>query len=213
MPKVSEAYLAARRDAILEAAVTCFDRRGLHATTTDDIAVEAGISAGALYRYFEGKDAIVEAIAAERHAGERALLARAGSAADPRTAVLEFVDRYFAWISEPDERRRRRVNVHVWAEALANPRIAAVVAEGLTPAASAVELVTRAVADGSLPAHVDPRGFVGVVLALLQGFILQAAWDPDLDVDRFRRTCTDVLDCYLAPRSAPPATAVARAQR
>ena len=74
MPKVSDAYRDARRRAILDAAITCFERRGLHGTTTDDIAAEAGLSNGALYRYFDGKAAIIEAIAAERHAQERALL-------------------------------------------------------------------------------------------------------------------------------------------
>ena len=68
MPKVSDEYRDARRRSILDAAITCFERRGLHGTTTDDIAAEAGLSNGALYRYFDGKAAIVEAIAAQRHA-------------------------------------------------------------------------------------------------------------------------------------------------
>ncbi len=50
---------------------------GLHGTTTDDIAAEAELSNGALYRYFDGKAAIIEAIAAERHDQERALLGAA----------------------------------------------------------------------------------------------------------------------------------------
>ena len=72
----------ARRRAILDAAVTCFERRGLHGTSTDDIAAEAGLSNGALYRYFDGKAAIIEAIAAERHDQERALLDAALGDAD-----------------------------------------------------------------------------------------------------------------------------------
>ncbi len=133
MPKVSDAYRDARRRAILDAAITCFERRGLHGSTTDDVAAEAGLSNGALYRYFDGKAAIIEAIAADRHAQERALLATALGDEDPRRAVHDFVVTYFAWLADPDELRRRRVNVHVWAEALADERLAAVVAAGLAP--------------------------------------------------------------------------------
>jgi AcrR family transcriptional regulator len=202
MPKVSDTYRADRRHAILEAAVACFDRRGLHATTTDDIAAEAGLSAGALYRYFDGKEAIVEAIAAERHARELELLLAASAVEDPRAGIAGFVDDYFAWISTPDERRRRRVNVHVWAEALANPRVAAIVREGIAPTADAARLVEGAVASGALPAHVEPQGFVHVVLALLQGFMLQAAWDPELDVEAFRATVLAMIEAHLAPVDA-----------
>ncbi|HEY9407971.1 MAG TPA: helix-turn-helix domain-containing protein, partial [Jiangellaceae bacterium] len=52
MPRVSEAHLAARRDQILQAAWTCFARDGFHATSMQDVFAEAGLSAGAVYRYF-----------------------------------------------------------------------------------------------------------------------------------------------------------------
>ena len=214
MPKVSDAYRDARRRSILDAALTCFERRGLHGTTTDDIAAEAGLSNGALYRYFDGKAAIVEAIAAERHAQERALLDAALQDDDPRGAVHDFVASYFAWLADPDELRRRRINVHVWAEALADERLAAIVAEGVAPAREAERAIETAVASGVLPPSVDAVALVQVILAMLQGFVLQAAWDPAIDVGRYAATCAAVLDAYLSPRApvlSPPATP--RAQR
>jgi len=51
-----------RRAQILSAARTCFANAGLKATTVDDIAGEAGVSVGLLYRIFGSKTAIVEAI-------------------------------------------------------------------------------------------------------------------------------------------------------
>jgi AcrR family transcriptional regulator len=214
MPKVSDAYRDARRRSILDAALTCFERRGLHGTTTDDIAAEAGVSNGALYRYFDGKAAIIEAIAAERHAQERALLDAALRDDDPRRAVHEFVTSYFAWLADPQELRRRRINVHVWAEALADERLAAIVTEGVAPARDAERALDLAVTSGVLPAHVDPVALVQVILAMLQGFVLQAAWDPAVDVGRYAATCATVLDAYLSPASpvvSPAATP--RAQR
>jgi AcrR family transcriptional regulator len=203
MPKVSDEYRDARRRAILDAALTCFERAGLHGTTTDDIAAEAGLSNGALYRYFDGKAAIVEAIAGERHAQERTLLEAALADPDPRRSVHEFVTQYFAWLADPDELRRRRINVHVWAAALADERLAAIVAEGLAPARDAARTIAAAVDAGELPARVDADALVQVILALVQGFVLQAAWDPAIDVGRYAATCAALLDTYLSEPSAP----------
>ena len=56
MPKVSDAHVEARRQQILEAASACFARQGFHQTSVQDICKEAGLSAGAVYRYFPGKE-------------------------------------------------------------------------------------------------------------------------------------------------------------
>jgi AcrR family transcriptional regulator len=44
---------------ILVAAAHVFDERGYGATTTNDIADEAGVAIGSLYQYFPNKDAIL----------------------------------------------------------------------------------------------------------------------------------------------------------
>lgn len=54
-----------RKAQILSAARTCFAGSGFKATTVDDIAGEAGVSVGLLYRIFGSKTAIVEAIILE----------------------------------------------------------------------------------------------------------------------------------------------------
>ncbi len=156
MPKVTDEHRDRRRRQILDAAVACFDRRGLHATTTDEIVAEAGLSAGAIYRYFDSKDAIIEAVAAERHAHERSLLADALAGDDPRASLRSFLERYFVWLGDPDEQRRRRVNVYVWAEALHNPRLAGVVTSGLAPLDQSVKAVRAAVRSGAFPQALTP---------------------------------------------------------
>lgn len=55
-----------RREQILTAARLCFANSGFKATSVDDIAVEAGVSVGLLYRIFGSKTAIVEAIILEQ---------------------------------------------------------------------------------------------------------------------------------------------------
>ncbi len=57
---------AERRDLqaqrILEAAKTCFVRSGFQGTSMHQICAEAGMSPGALYRYFPSKESLIEAI-------------------------------------------------------------------------------------------------------------------------------------------------------
>ena len=45
-----------RRKQIMDAALTCFARKGYHKTTMDDIVAESGLSKGTLYWYFKSKD-------------------------------------------------------------------------------------------------------------------------------------------------------------
>ena len=47
---------------ILDAATHVFHERGYSAATTNDIAVEAGVSVGSLYQYFPNKDALLVAL-------------------------------------------------------------------------------------------------------------------------------------------------------
>jgi len=49
------------RERILEAAKEAFTRRGANASL-DDIAKEAGVGAGTLYRHFPNRDALIEAV-------------------------------------------------------------------------------------------------------------------------------------------------------
>ncbi|WP_424244228.1 AcrR family transcriptional regulator [Elusimicrobium posterum] len=53
---------AKRRKEIVEAAKRCVAQRGFHSTSVAMIAKEAGINVGQLYRYFETKEDIIEAI-------------------------------------------------------------------------------------------------------------------------------------------------------
>lgn len=57
-PDVSEE----RKNQILEAATRVFTQRGFDEARMDDIVEEAGLSKGALYWYFESKEALITAI-------------------------------------------------------------------------------------------------------------------------------------------------------
>ena len=77
---------------IEDAALALFARKGVHETSIRDIAAAAGVSEGALYRHYAGKDEMVAALFAERYAALartlEALAAGPGFAARLR-AVIE----------------------------------------------------------------------------------------------------------------------------
>ena len=59
MARVTQAHLDARKEDILAAARSLFLNRGFATVTMQDIADEAGISAGAIYRYYPSKDELI----------------------------------------------------------------------------------------------------------------------------------------------------------
>lgn len=62
--KVQQKQLA-RRAEIVVAAQKCFAAKGLHGASVADIAREAGLSVGQLYRIFASKEEIIEAIVSD----------------------------------------------------------------------------------------------------------------------------------------------------
>src|SRR3954453_11825091 len=62
MPKVSEQHREARRDQIIDAAISCIAKKGFHRTSMADIIAESGLSAGAIYLQFSGKEDIALAV-------------------------------------------------------------------------------------------------------------------------------------------------------
>lgn len=77
---------ATTRESILMAALCLFSRNGYEGTSMRDIAGEVGISQGAIYKHFAGKDALLEAICTRMEEDDATHAEAAGvPAEDPRT--------------------------------------------------------------------------------------------------------------------------------
>jgi len=214
MPKVSAAHRQARRQQILDAAVACVARQGFHRTTMQDIVREAGLSPGAIYGYFASKEAIIDAIGADRHALETALIAAASTAGDVPQVLRRLAREFFAMLRDPVERRRRRVAVQIWAEALRNPRLLRQVRGGVDrPRALLADLIRAGQARGDVSAAVAPDAAARVMIALFQGFILQQAWDPRVAVPPYLSALEAVIDGLTGAAGRQPARPRKRAQR
>jgi AcrR family transcriptional regulator len=172
MPRVSETHLAARREQILNAARTCFLRNGFHMTSMQDVIAEAGLSVGAVYRYFPSKAEIVEAIA-EQYAAQIGTAFTALSEQDePIAEVMDAAIGIVDGAAGPDG--PLRLAVQVWAEALRDERIAATANKVYTRFRHTfVKVAQRAVESGELPADTDPHATGAALFSLAIGYGLQ----------------------------------------
>jgi TetR/AcrR family transcriptional regulator, transcriptional repressor of aconitase len=204
MPKVSDEHLAARRRQILDAALVCFSRQGFHQTPMQAIFDEAGLSPGAVYRYFKSKEEIVRALAAET-LGRFGMALEAGPDDEP-LGPAEILDRFFHAVERIGHGRDRlRLAIQVWGEALHNPEVAGFVLEFIDGLRARISADLRdAQQRGALDPELDPDAASRVLLAVGQGFAVQSAWYPDLDVAGFRAAAIGLLS-QATPASRPSA--------
>lgn len=178
MPRVNAEHLAARREQILVAAEACFSRAGFHKTTMQDIIAESGLSAGAIYNYFRGKDELIESIAHERHIEERAVLAETTDTADLRAGLKLLGRRFVEELLTRAGVRKRRVGVLAWAEALLNPGVARSMREGLDgPRADIAKLVHKSNLERRFRVALNPDAIARTIIAMYHGFVIQMLWD------------------------------------
>jgi len=184
VPRVTDEHLAARRQQILDAAVTCFARHGLHRTTMQDIFREAGLSPGAVYRYFPSKEAILRAIASEafgnvaRVMRDEAPVAFGEAALEPYRLLAELP------LGTPGE--RTRLMVQLFGEALRDPAVHELVM-GVVDFARAqlAERVRAEQAAGRLPPELDPDALARTVVALFHGYVIQRALYGEVDLPSY----------------------------
>lgn len=174
MPRVSDEHLAARRQQILDAAYTCFSRNGFHNTSMQDVIAEAGLSVGAVYRYFKSKNELITAIAESVLEGADEVFAGL-SAHEPPLPLAEAMDRALDFAdSQTGPRGALRIAIQVWAESLRDPALAAFVADKYTHFRLLfAALARRAQETGELPADADPEAVGAALFGIIPGFALQ----------------------------------------
>ena len=164
MPKVSEAYTAARRNEILETAHRLFAIDGFRKTQMRDIAKSAGISTGAIYRYFSSKEELARAVMERLHIHEdahRSKVLGAGSAVER----LQRLPAEFVRLAEFNEQNRR--NFRDYGEAASIPLLAEGLGEMFEHTTRDLEaLIREAQEDGDLRADLDVKATASVVATM-----------------------------------------------
>jgi TetR/AcrR family transcriptional repressor of uid operon len=171
-----------RRTHILDAAERRFSRAGFHRTTMQDVAAEARMSPGNLYRYFPSKDALVAGLCERDRSDlgrEFAEMREAGG--DFLTAFRELGRRHF----EDAGADKAKLCLEIWAEATRNPAIAQLQTEfdhGLTE--QFVAAFDAAKVNGSVHPSVDTRAAASIIGKLGDGLFVRRAVATDFDAER-----------------------------
>lgn len=203
MPRISTERREARRADIVAAARRCFSRDGFHQTSMPDIAAEAGLSAGASYRYFASKEDIIIQIAGDAFRLVFAPIERLVDGTDTPT-VADLVAASIGPVSGDvavDAAGRPvpveellRCAVQAWAELLRHESLRQRANDGFELVRQRMaEALRRGQAAGTVTSDLDPDRGTRVIMALLHGFVLQrTAFGLD-DVEGFTRDIRAIL--------------------
>ena len=176
MPRVTDRYVQRRRREILVAARRRFARDGFHATTMEDVVTEAGISSSVVYRWFRGKEELVEASISEVLEGVVEALEEALQV-EPPLPVTEAVRRVLTAILErttQDGEDFTAIIVQAWAEAMRDQSVKDLLAALYTRIRDGLaELVGRHQAAGTMAPDLDPEAVAHQLFSLIPGFVVQ----------------------------------------
>lgn len=187
-----------RPDEVLDAALKMFAQKGFASTKVEDIAREAGLSKGAIYRYFSSKEDIFESLVNRAIApiADRTLELAETSFENPEKLIRAFFAVIVGKLSDPDTLALPRI---VLQEAGRFPGLAELYRrQVIDKGVAAIEMIVeRGVETGDFR-PVNPRLAVRNVLGpMLAHFILGQVFGVDRDApvsaDAFLQSHLDIL--------------------
>ena len=214
MPRITEERREARREQILDAARACVLEHGLEAVSMEMIIARSGLSTGAVYRYFKGKDEIigaaVAASASEIGAAVAPILINPTSRL-PSQLVEELLA---AWVGYAHSGvgaaagvDRMPVALHGWSYAQADPQLRAVLEASLRGFRERfLPIIKQWQDDGVVAASAEPDAVAQLFLSICLGFVAQRSLTGDVDAQAH----ADALAALAASRPASGEPAAAR---
>ena len=121
---LDEERASSRRKQVLDAAECCFGRSGFHGASMAEISKAAGMSAGHIYNYFDGKDDIIAAFVQQNMERVSAIMRDLEQQDDPLQAILDGIENH---VREEIDPCTWKLPLEIYAEASRNPKIAQLV--------------------------------------------------------------------------------------
>lgn len=185
MPQPQTDSVLDRRSQILDAALSCFAKRGFHQTSMHDISAEAGISVGLIYRYFENKEAVISAMA-DRHKMEISEVLQRAKQAPTLLESLEIL--FTAHCCEEETRVVSAFVVDLYAEASRNPLVADMVRGVLeTAMAGVTELISKSPEAQNATRGLSPFEMSELIFAVARGMLMLDVLRPQAMTAKERR--------------------------
>jgi AcrR family transcriptional regulator len=207
MPRITAQREAEKRARILAAARVVFVTKGFHEASIDDLVAASGVSVGAIYNYFGGKDELIhDSILASVNAEADAALADTLSAGSARERMDRAIAGWFDYTIDPPG--AAAFLAQCWAVATQRPLIRDLLVRRRERMVMVATLIGRgAVETGELPADFDVDAMGRGFTALLDGLVLQRVEEGDgYRRAEMERRVLAFLD-LIAPRPPDPGAA------
>ncbi len=168
--KVNEEEYIQKRTEILKKAYELITTKGFEAMSIKDITSSLNISKGAFYHYFESKEKLLEALAAQLR--ERVELTLSPIVKDPNLDAIEKLNKFFENVGEwkSDQMEFLLSMIQVWymdGNAIIRQKLRSQAIKNLSPLMA--EIVKQGVDEGVFISN-DPEHDGEVLLVLIQGF-------------------------------------------
>ncbi|MGD9828005.1 MAG: TetR/AcrR family transcriptional regulator [Hyphomicrobiaceae bacterium] len=196
MPRLKPETHRARRENILDAAEHCFARSGFHRTTMQDICRQAGISAGALYVYFNSKEALIAGLCERDRAKLAFELTELAESPDLMAALARLGEHYA--IDQP--REKRVLFVEMGAESTRNDEVGEIFRSvDRFCINSFAQVFERARAAGRIAPAVDTNVIAQVIALIGDGLFWRRAVDPDFDAKAVLPVLIELIAGFVNP--------------
>jgi len=200
MPKLKPDIQRARREHILDAAEACFARTGFHRTTIQDICKAAGVSPGALYVYFDGKEALIAGMCERDRAEFAERFAALASATDFLEALKALGEQYF--LDEPVESDRKCIDIGL--ESTRNPRVREIFQRVDRYVVESFEkLFQRLKDEGRIAPAFDIPTVAKAFVVVSDGMFWRRAVDPTFDPRAVMPAVLHIISGLLNPVRTP----------
>jgi len=203
MPRISEQQRQSRREQILAAAWKCFYRRGIHATSMEEIIREAGLSAGAVYLYYKGKNGLILAAISTYMERLRYLLVPILTEDEP-LPPLTFIHEITSAMANFTRSTGINLNTIIlmcWSESQTNEDVKALISGfQVNYRAALTKLVGKWQKRGELQSSSDPKDVAKALLSFFHGFIVQSALLGEIDPETVTRGMKGLLGGGVAAK-------------
>ena len=171
-----------RRRQVLDAAESCFSRRGFHGASMAEISKAAGMSAGHIYNYFDSKDAIIAAFVEQNMERVSDMMQDLAQQEDPLQALI---DNAGERVLESMDPKVWMMPLEIYSEASRNPPIAAMLqCADRRSRQLFLSIVRNARIKRGLPADEDMLdGRIDTLIALFQGLPVRVVHNPDVKIE------------------------------
>jgi AcrR family transcriptional regulator len=187
VPRITDERREARREQVLEAARACLEEHGLEAVSMEMIIARSGLSTGAVYGYFKGKDQIINAVVTEGTAAMARDLAPVLTNPEP-PPLPEFVAQILRTAVDFGRQKgdidRLLVSLHGWSHSQSDPALKAATGaayRGLRQLLA--DAVRRWQAADTFDVAADAEAVAELLTSVTLGFVAQRALAGSADVD------------------------------